>query len=402
MPEFRYAVVDKNGQMLTGSLEAENEDICRRIITQRGLYCLSVTPASFASRSLSFGGKSKIKPKELAVFCRQFSTMLTAGIGVIKSLDILHTQAGKPRIKGILKSVYDAVQRGQSFSSALKAQGTTFPLLLISMVEAGEASGTLDKVMERVADHYEKDIKTSNKIKGAMMYPLILSILMVLVVIVMMVFVLPKFMGMFASAGASLPLPTRILLGISNSLTHYWYLYLIVISAAALIWINYLKSQGGRITWDRFKTRAPVLGKLMVTIISARFARTLSTLMRSGIPMLPCLEITSRVLGNRYFEEKMTELREEIRRGTSLSSAMKKIDIFPMMMLSMISIGEESGSLDDVLQKTAAFYDEESDSAVSRMVGLLEPLMIVVMALVVGFIVISIVMPMYGMMTLVQ
>lgn len=400
MPEFRYTVIDAKGQTISGMMEADSKEICRKIIAQRGLYCLSISEANLATRSLSFGG-NKVKAKELSIFCRQFSTMLISGIGVIKALDILHSQAESPRLKAVLKGVYDSVQRGQSLSAALNAQNA-FPDLLINMVEAGEAGGTLDEVMGRLADYYEKMLKTANKVKGALMYPIILSILTVVVVIFLLVGVLPVFMDMFSSSGAPLPLPTRILVGISNSLTTYWYIYLVVISLAILLWMQFIKREKGRLWWDRFKTRMPVAGKLNVIIISARFARTLSAMVQSGIPILKSLEITSKVMGNSFYAHHVMEIRDDIRKGASLSASLKKTGIFPVMLLSMINVGEESGNLDSVLMKTSNFYDEESDAAVSRLLGILEPLLIIVMAGVIGFIVVSIMMPMYGMMTLIN
>jgi type IV pilus assembly protein PilC len=203
---------------------------------------------------------------------------------------------------------------------------------------------------------------------------------------------------MFEAAGTTLPLPTRMLMGLSNSLLSYWYVYIIVVCIVSIGWMNFLKSNGGRMKFDTFKTRMAIIGKLNVTVISARFARTLSTLMQSGIPMLKSIEVAAKVLGNKYFEKVLYDIREEIRRGTSLSVAIKRANVFPAMLVSMISIGEESGTLDDVLSKTAAFYDEEADAATVKMVGLMEPLMIVVMALVIGFVVVSIALPMFGMM----
>lgn len=402
MPEFRYTVVDSGGHHLSGLIEAENEEICRKIIAQRGLFCISIAPVSFASRSLSFGGGKRIKPKQLSVFCRQFSTMLNAGISIIKCLDILHDQTDKSKYKETLKSVYEGVQRGQALSAALNAQEGYFPEMMINMVEAGEASGTLDDVMNKLAETYEKSIKTANKIKSAMMYPIILGSLTVVVVIILMVFVLPVFIGMFESSGADLPAPTKLLMAFSNSLTGYWYLYLLAICAGWFLSITYLKNETGRLKWDQFKTTLPIVGKLNVTVISARMARTMSAMTQSGIPLLKSLDITAKVLGNKYFEMNLNNIKDEIKKGTPLSLAVRKTGIFPVMLQSMLTIGEESGTIDDVLEKTAAFYDEESDSAVTKMVGLLEPLMIIIMALVVGFIVVSIIMPIFGMMTLVQ
>lgn len=401
LPEYRYTVVDAKGQQLSGTLEAENPEACRKIIAQRGLYCLDVSPVSLASRSISIGGNNKVKLKELCVFCRQFTTMLNSGIGVIKCLDILHDQCDSPRFKEVIKKVYESVQRGQSLSSSFTAQGNAFPDLMINMIEAGEASGTLDRVMGRLADTFEKSQKTNNKIKNAMTYPIILGALTVAVVVILMVFVMPVFIKMFESSGVELPLPTKILMMVSNSLTGYWYIYLIVICTVGLVWTNILKNEKGRLKWDLYKTRMPLLGKLNLIVISARFARTLSTMMQSGIPLLKSLEISSRVVGNKYYENKIAEISEDIRRGVSLSVSIKKADIFPVMLTSMITIGEESGTLDDVLHKTAVLYDEESDSAVSKMVGMLEPLMIIIMALLVGSIVVSIIMPMFEMMKVV-
>ena len=402
MPEFRYTVVDAKGQTLSGVIEADNKETCRKIIAQRGLFCLSVAPVSLASRSLSFGGKVKIKTKELSVFCRQFSTMLTSGIGIIKALDILHTQAGNPKFKAVLKNVYEGVQRGQALSGAMHAQNGAFPEMLVNMVEAGESGGTLDNVMGRLAGYFEKMVKTSNKVKSAMMYPIILAALTVCVVTMLLMFVLPVFIKLFESSGAPLPAPTQVLIAISRSLTGYWYIYLIVVAAVMIVSINYLKNERGRLNWDRLKTRMPVVGKLNVTIISARFARTLSAMMQSGIPLLKSLEITAKVLGNKYYERRVGDIRDDIKKGVPLSASLKKSGIFPLMLLSMISIGEESGTLDSVLVKTSDFYDEESDAAISKMVGILEPLMIIVMACVIGFIVVSIMLPMFTMSTLVK
>lgn len=398
LAEFRYVVLNAKGETLTGNIEAESEDICRNIITQRGLFCLEVSPASLASRSLNFGGKPKFKTKELNIFCRQFSTMLLAGIGVIKALDIIHSQTENQKLKKIIKNVYETVQKGQSFSSALKSQSPAFPELMINLVEAGEASGTLDKVMIRVADHFEKEQKTTNKVKGAMMYPIILGILTVGVVALLMIMVIPVFAKMFSSMNIELPIPTKIVMGTSGVLTNYWYIIIIVIFGASFFWTNYLKNPINRVKWDKFKTKIPAIGKLSVIIISARFARTLSTLMSSGIPLLKCLEIAGKVLGNKFFEGAVKNIREDIRKGTQLSTAIRKVGIFPLMLLSMITIGEESGTLDDVLHKTAIFYDDESDTAITKMVGMLEPLMIIVMAAIIGFIVISVMLPMMGMM----
>lgn len=399
MPEYRYTVVDAKGQTLRGTLNAEDEETCLKIIRQRGLYCLELDETSLATRSITLKKDSRLSLKDLAVFCRQFATMLSAGVGVIKSLDILFHQMENQAAKAIVKKVYETVQRGQSLSTALHAQEGAFPPLLIHMLEAGEASGALEQVMERSSEHFEKDLKMANKIKNAMIYPAILGFLTIAVVVMLLTVVLPTFVSMYASMEVDLPLPTRILLGLSSSLTGYWYVYIIVLALIILAFMRFIKSPSGRLKFDKLKTTAPVIGRLNVIVICARFARTLSTLIQSGLPMLRSLEIASRVLNNAYYEKALVQVREDIRKGMSLSLALKRADLFPPMLVSMISVGEESGALEDVLGKSAAFYDEESDSAITRMVGLLEPAMIIVMALVVAFVLISVVTPMYGMLT---
>lgn len=395
MPEYKFSVVDQKGRPITGTIKADNLDACKKIIEQRGHFIVGVTPASIVSKDLSFG-VAKYKTKDLSVFCRQFSAMLNSGIGIIKILDILQQQQENKVLKAIIRSVYESVQKGQDLSSALKEQGDAFPEMMINMVSAGEASGSLDKVMEKIAEHYEKTLKTDNKIKSAMMYPMVLGIIIVVVVVFLIVFVIPTFVDLFGDN--PLPWPTKVVVGLSDSIGNYWYVYLLAIGAISTAWMLFIRNENGKLAYDKFKTSAPVIGKLNKTIVAARFARTLATMISSGIPLVKSLELTAKVMSNSYYEQGVKQVAEDIKKGSSLSSSLKKIKMFPMMLLSMIMIGEESGSLDGVLAKTANFYDEESDRAISTLVGLLEPLMIVIMAVVVGFIVIAILLPMYGSM----
>lgn len=401
MPEYIYSAVDATGQNVSGTLQADSEDACRNLIVQKGLYCLTIKPASFIQQSITFR-TPKLTAKELSIFCRQFSTMLASGVNVVKCLDILSNQAERAEVKIIIRKVYDSVQKGKSLSESLRAQNGAFPDLFYYMVESGETGGDLDGVIGRVADHFDKTVKVNNKVKSAMMYPIILSVLTVFVVIIMMVVVLPTFITMFEDSGTKLPIPTQILIAISDSLTGFWYIYISVICIAATVWTRFLKTTNGRLWWDKTKNTLPIVGKLNVIIVSSRFARTLSALMKSGVALIKSLEITSNVVGNKYYAQIILKMCEDIKKGTSLSVTMKKSKAFPMMMLSMITIGEEAGSLDEVLAKTSSFYDDESDAAISKLVGLLEPLMIVVMAFIIGFIVVSIMMPMYGMMTAIK
>lgn len=398
MSEFRYLVADATGNTMSGTLMAENETVCRQIISKRGLYCLELTEANLASRSLSFGGGVKFKVADLNIFCRQFSTMLSSGLSIVKCLDILSEQTENPKHKAVIKKVYEEVQKGSSLSNAMKAQNGAFPDVLISMIESGEISGNLDVVLVKVAAHYEKDAKTANKVKSAMAYPMVLGILTVGVVTVLLVFVMPTFINMFKQLNAKLPPMTRILLGISNFITGYWYVIILFIAVTIFAWSRYLKTEKGRLAWDKRKLKLPLIGKMNVTIGCARFCRTLSTIMQSGIPLLRALDVTGKVLNNKFYENILLDIKEEIRKGSPLSSAIKKADVFPSMLFSMINIGEESGTLDTILEKTANFYDEEADAKIAKTVSMLEPIMIVIMAALVGFIVISIITPVYSMM----
>ena len=397
MPQFSYTAVDATGKRLTGSLEATNKAQLIVKLKEKGFYVTEaedkVDTAVKAQASMS----KKIKLKPLAIFCRQFATLINAGITAVKSLDILYQQCEDKNLKACIGRVYEAVQKGEAMSEAFRKQGEAFPELFINMVMTGESAGNLDAVLLRMADHYEKENKMKNKIKGAMIYPLVLACLTVVVVILMLVVVLPSFIGIIQAGGGEIPLPTRILLGLSAFLQKFWYLLAGGITLIVIAWRGFKRSEKGHLWWDTTKLKLPVVGKSLKMIYAARFARTLSTLLSSGIQMLMSIEITARVIGNQLIHDKLLIVTEDIRKGSQLSVSIRKTEQFPPMIYNMISVGEESGLLDDILQKTAAFFDEESDAAISRLVGLLEPLMIIIMAVIIGFIVISIALPMFTM-----
>lgn len=397
MPQFTYTAVDASGKRTSGNLEAVNKSQLIAALKEQGLYLIEATDRiDTAARDVSNVSK-KIKLKPLAIFCRQFSTLINAGITAIKALDILYQQAEDKILKESIGRVYEAVQKGEAMSDAFRKQGEAFPELFINMIMTGESSGNLDQVLIRMADHYEKENKMKNKIKGAMIYPMVLGILTVAVVILMLVVVLPSFIGIIESGGGQIPLPTRILLGLSGFIQRFWWLLGGVIILLVIGWRGFKRSEKGHLWWDGFKLNMPIVGKSLRMIYSARFARTLSTLVSSGLQMLSAIEITARVIGNKLIHDRLLLVTEDIRKGAQLSTAIRNTDQFPAMIYNMISVGEESGLLDDILGKTAAFYDEESDAAIGRLVGLLEPLMIIFMAIIIGFIVISIALPMFSM-----
>ncbi|HAL73924.1 MAG TPA: type II secretion protein F [Clostridiales bacterium] len=397
MAQYTYTAVDLAGKKYSGVLEANNKAQLIQKLREKGQFITDAEDkVDTAARDLASRAK-KIKLKPLAVFCRQFATLINSGITAVKALDFLYQQTTDKNLRGCVGRVYEQVQKGESMSEAFRKQGQAFPELFINMVMTGESAGNLDQVLLRMADHYEKENKLRNKVKSAMIYPIVLASLTIVVVIVMLVFVLPTFTGIIVSGGGELPLITRILVGFSEFLQKYWWLVGGIIIGLVIAWRGFKRSEKGHLWWDSFKLKMPVVGKSLRMIVAARFARTLSTLISSGLQMLTSIEITARIVDNQLIYNKLMTVTEDIRKGSQLSVAIRKTEQFPAMIYNMISVGEESGLLDDILTKTAAFFDEESDAAIGRLVGLLEPLMIIIMAVVIGFIVIAMYLPMFQM-----
>lgn len=395
MPDYVYVSKDRSGKTYRNVVEAEDINAFYRFLSQQNQFCISVREATRrSSASITLGGK-RLNLADLTVFCRQFSTMISSGITVIRCLDILYQQAESKKMKAVILGVYEAVQRGDSLSGAMRAQKSAFPVFFLNMVEAGENSGSLDQVLLRMADSFEKDNKTRNRIRQAMIYPAFLLCLTVLVVIFMLTFVLPKFMGMFQQLGSGLPLPTLILLGISNFILRYWYILIAAVILIVVLIRVFLRNPSGRLWWDKAKLRFPLIGKMIMVIHSAVFSRTFASLISSGMPIIQSLDTTGRVLGNAYLAQQLSAVVEDVRSGVSFSESFRKLGLFPPMLCSMISVGEETGNLDEILQKASALYDEESDAATQRLIALIEPIMIVLLALVVGFIIISIILPIF-------
>jgi type IV pilus assembly protein PilC len=337
----------------------------------------------------------KFKTKELAFNCRQLAAMLTSGLTLVKALDILSKEQPNEAAKAIWQSVYENVQKGESFSASLEMYSGVFPQFLISMVAAGESSGSLDVIMQRMSDHYAKENRMNNTIKGAMTYPIVLMFLCIAIVIGMFTFIMPTFAGLFESPD-DMPALTRVMMSFSSSLTNYWYIYIIVIVGIVFAATYFLKIPSTRMKFDKFIIKGPGFGPLIVKIYTARFARTLSSLYSSGIPMVECLQRASSILGNRYIDECFVDVVDEVKQGETLSASIQRTEIFDSMFCSIIYVGEESGALDSILEKTSDYYDEEADSAVGRLVGMLEPLMIIIMGVAVGLVVASVLPALYG------
>jgi len=398
MALYRYKAIQPDGREVTESITAATEVEVREKIRDKGLYVLQVNEdieKQSAQEALSFGGK--VTSKQISIFCKQFATLLKAGVPVAAGLDILYRQSESKSLRAALEDVYTEVQKGTQVSSAIRNHPKVFPHLMVSMIESGEMTGNLDNVMDRLAVHYEKDAKINSRIKGAMIYPAALSIISLVVVVFMITVILPTFTGMFTDSGTELPLPTRILMGISDFIRGYWYIVIAGIGIIIFTINRYINSTTGRYQFDALKFKIPVVKSSMDKIVTARFTRTLGSLLKSGIPLINALELAGSVTGNVVIEEKINHVASEVEKGETLGVALKRTPTFGPMVVSMIQIGEESGSLDQMLDKSADFYEQELEDAIDRLLKLMEPLLIVFMAVIIGFIVIAMALPMFDM-----
>lgn len=396
--------IDSSGKILQTTYKGESREEIMNMIKSKGNTPIKIEEEEAKGQDIGSITlfEKKVKAKDIAIFCKQLFTMLHSGMPLINALDVLYHQSEHKTIQKAVKEMTLQVQKGDILSTSMKKHSKVFPSLLISMVESGELTGNLDGVLERMSIHYTKENKINTKIKGAMVYPAILSGLVVVVVIFMITFILPTFTGMFESSGVPLPGPTRFLLGISDSIRAYWYVYVLVIGGLVFVIRRFVKSTDGKRAFDRMTFKIPGIKKQIAMIATSRFTRTLATLLASGIPIIQALETAASVTTNMVVIDGMAQVTEDIKKGATLSSLLKKIGVFPPMMVSMVGIGEESGALEDMLDRAADYYDEELETAIQRLVQMLEPLMIVIMAVVVGFIVISMILPMFDMLKTVQ
>lgn len=396
---YQYKAVTNTGRTIEGQYSAESKDEVVRMLRDQQQFPVSVEEHKIESMDLKdiklF--EKKVTAKDLVIFCKQFYTMLNAGLYLTKCLEVLIAQTENKKLKATVVDLHKKTQKGEVLSKSMKDHTKVFPPILINMVESAELTGNLGDVLEKMADHFEKENRINTKIKAALMYPMILSVVATLAVVFLLTFVMPTFIGMFSSSGVALPGPTRALMAISDAIKNYWYIFLIGFFVIGYITKRILSTKEGKRTFDQMKFRIPIINKSITKIITSRFTRTLSTLLSSGIPILQALEASALVTNNQVVIDEVQSGIDDIRKGVNLAAVFNSMNLFPPMMISMITIGEESGSLSDMLEKTANFYDEELDAAIGKMLSLLEPLMIVFMALIIGFIVIAMMLPMFDM-----
>lgn len=400
---YKCSVIDSQGKKHKISRQAESKQEIIDHIKEQNCIIIDIKESeTVRTKGFDLKRNKKIKSKDLSVFCKQLYAMLKAGVTIVNSLDILKLQTENKKLQKIIGMLYEDLRKGNTLSEALSNHKSTFPEIFISMVAAGELSGNIDIIMDRLAIHFEKEYKIENKIKSAMTYPLVLAVVSSAVVVFLLTTVMPTFVEMYSGSGAELPMITQVLINFSDLLKNYWYLIILGIGLLVFGLSNFMKNEKVKFKLDYYKLHIPVYKSLAIKIATSRFTRTLSTLMGSGVPLLQALETVSGVTGNKYVGSKILEAKEEVRRGLPLSQPLRKQEVFPPMVYSMIKIGEDSGSIEEILDKTADFYDEEVETAIQRVTALLEPMMIVVMAIVIGFIVLAMVIPMFDMVKTVQ
>lgn len=393
MPGFSYIAVDRNGKEKKGSIQADTREKALEALKSGGLIPVSVREQGVLNKDLDFSIGKKVKPRDLSVFCRQFVSIMQAGVPMKEALQMMEEQTENKWLKRSIGEVLTSVEKGNTLADSMRAESKTFPPMLVNMVEAGESAGNLDTAFARMATHFEKEAKLKATIRKATIYPIILVIAAMGVVAVMLLYVIPIFIDMFADLDIEMPAITMLVMNTSKWATAHWYVILafiiLVVAAYKLIY----HTEKGRLAIDRFKMRMPLFGKLTVKTACAEFARTMSTLLTAGISTVDCLETASKVVRNVHYTNALLDVRQAVMKGIPMSEPLEAAEIFPPMVYHMTGIGEETGNLETMLEKLADYYDEEVEMTTQSVLAAMEPLIIVFMALVVGTLVIAVISP---------
>lgn len=395
MAVFNYKVVDKNGKNKKGTIEAPNRDGAEKKLKADGYAIMSLT-----EQNSPFSGgliKKKVKSKDLAVFCKQFSAVIRAGVTIISALELMGDQIENKTLQRAVMDAKTYVEKGGTLADALRVNSEVFPPIMINMVAAGELSGNLEVCLDRLTEHFEKDNALSAKIKGAMTYPIVVFIVMIIVVIVVMVMVIPNFSSMFAEMGTQLPLATRIMVAASNFIIHKWWLLIIIVAAIVVCCKAFKRSSVGEQLFANMAIKMPIFGNLTIKSACSRFARTMSTLMASGISMIDAVEQVAKMMDNKIIRDGLLDAKTQVAKGIPLSKPLKDMEMLPPMLSAMTKIGEETGDIEEMLSKVADYYDEEVEEATNKLTAAMEPLIMVVLACIVGMIVAAVYGPIMSM-----
>jgi len=394
MPTFAYTARTSSGELKSATLEAASRDDAVAQLRRQRLSIVKVDEKKAAAQA---GRGGTITLRDIVIFTRQFSTMINAGLPLVQALDILSRQSENKTLQAVIRQVVFDVESGNTVADAMRRHPKAFSDLYTNMVAAGEAGGILDTILNRLAIFMEKNEALVRKVKGAMIYPTVIMCVAALCVIVLLVKVIPTFATMFGDAGIALPVPTQVVIGLSDFLMQKWYLLLGLLAGGAVFLRQYYTTPSGQLVIDRLLLRLPVLGDVLRKSAVSRFTRTLGTLISSGVSILDGLEITAKTSGNRVVQDAILESRASIAGGDTISGPLQKSDVFPPMVISMIAVGEQTGGLDEMLSKIADFYDDEVDAAVSGLLALLEPIMIVFLGVVVGGMIVAMYLPIFDM-----
>lgn len=396
MPVYSYTFRDPSGGMQKGTAEAEDEQSLKQRFSEQGLDVVEVTMIKRAGKA-SKKSYGKVNLKNLAIFCRQFSTMVDAGVSLVRCLDVLGRQTEDPKLKRILLDIGERVESGESLSNSMRRHPRTFNNLFIGLIRAGEVGGVLEETLQRLATFLEADVALRRKVKSALTYPVLVMIAAIGIVIFLVSWVVPQFAALFRDIGLKdedMPWATRFLIDLSANFRNNWLMMIITVVVIIVSWKLFVSTRFGRRAADRMRLMVPVFGKLHHKVCMARFSRTMGTLLTSGVPILQAMETVSGVVGNSIMADAILDSRARIREGDRIGEPLEASRLFPPMVVHMIGVGEESGSLDYMLQKIADFYEAEVEATLASLTAAIEPLLIVFLGFVVGFIVIAMMMPM--------
>jgi type IV pilus assembly protein PilC len=400
MAAYAYTAISANGIESRGEIQAPDLAAAREQLRQRGLRATSLTEVGAETRK---GKRSKVKPRSLQVFSRQFATMIDAGLNVVSSLVILEQQTEDPALAAVIREVRADVETGLLLSQAMAKHPQVFDRLYVSMVEAGEAAGILDTVLDRAAVQIEKEMKIRRRVKGAMIYPSVVLGFAFLVLTGLLLFLVPVFEGVFADLGGELPFLTQIVVGATDLLRGYWFVLFPALGASLYGFRRWKRTEPGRQAWDRFKLRLPAgIGRVVLKVTMARFSRTLATLVASGVDIIKALEIAGQTSGNWVVEAALADVRMKVHQGVPIAQPLVEDPIFPPLLAHMVRVGEETGELEQMLDKVADFYEDEVDTSINSLTSIIEPLMMVGVGVIVGIIVIAMYLPMFKLLQLVQ
>lgn len=393
MPGFSYVAVDRNGKEKRGSIDADTREKALESLKSEGLIPVSVKEQGVLNKELDFSIGKKVKPRDLSVFCRQFVSIMEAGVPMKEALQMMGEQTENKWLKRSIGEVLTSVEKGNTLADSMRAESQVFPPMLVNMVEAGESAGNLDTAFARMAIHFEKEAKLKATIQKATIYPVILIFAVIGVVAVMLLYVIPIFIDMFADLDVEMPAITMFVMNTSKWVSAHWY---IILAVAVIVVVGYkmiYRTEQGRLVIDRIKMKIPLFGKLTVKTACAEFARTMSTLLAAGISTVDCLETASKVVRNIHYTNALLDVREAVMKGIPMSEPLEAAEIFPPMVYHMTGIGEETGNLESMLEKLADYYDEEVEMTTQSVLAAMEPLIIVIMALIVGTLVIAVISP---------